>query len=108
MPADPAHEASVLARVDAELRAWRAAHPHATLSEIEATLDQRLRAARAQLLSQVVADASVPTHCPACGTTLQQRGRHRRRLRTDGDQPVELERAYATCPVCGTGLFPPR
>jgi hypothetical protein len=38
---------------------------------------------------------------------LVRRGTRTRRLRTDGDQPLHLNRPYATCPVCGRGLFPP-
>lgn len=104
-----------LSAFDAELRAWRVAHPEATLTEIEQALDTRLRALRADLLATLAAtdapDASragMATPCPACGRPVVARGRHRRTLTTTGDQPLPLTRRYATCPACGYGFFPPR
>jgi hypothetical protein len=38
----------------AEMDAWRAAHPTATLAEIEAALDERLSALRRQMLTSAV------------------------------------------------------
>jgi hypothetical protein len=98
------------------MRDWRAAHPRATLKEIEAEVDARL----ARLRGQVVQDAAQASpladfrgaaerpSCPHCGTPLRAAGQHRRRLVTDRGQPVELERTYGRCPACGAGLFPPR
>ena len=96
-------------RVEEAVRAWRRAHPEATLSEIEHALDTRLRAARAALLADV-AGAAAPdvARCPTCGGPLVARGTRPRTLVTDGDAAVPLTRRYATCPVCGTGLSPPR
>mgnify|MGYP000491141930 CR=1 FL=1 len=48
-----------------------------------------------------------PVTCPDCGAALQAAGSHPRTLRTEHDRPVVLDRTYARCPVCGTGLFPP-
>src|SRR6266481_4912163 len=62
---------------------WRAAHPQATLAEIEQAVDEQ------------------------CGQPLQARGRARRRWQTQGGQQVEVERTYVTCPQCGGGFFPP-
>jgi YgiT-type zinc finger domain-containing protein len=102
---------------------WRAQHPRATFSEIEAELDARLAGMRARLLERVVQQSPATTwrqpasdrsgaeerapHCPSCGARLEPRGRHRRRLRTSGGQEVALEREYGVCPQCGQGLFPP-
>jgi RNase P subunit RPR2 len=97
---------------------WRAQHPRATLREIEAAVDERLSLLRARLL-QDVAQASERAHwsqapaeerprCAACGTPLQPRGSHHRRLQTSGGRQITLARSYGTCPTCGAGLFPPR
>lgn len=94
--------------IAAAMRHWRQAHPHATLTEIERELDRQWRAVRADLLADVARargdDVGV---CPTCGTALVRRGEHERTLRTDGDQAITLSRAYAWCPVCHAGLFPP-
>ncbi|MGH2560304.1 MAG: hypothetical protein ACRDJH_14670 [Thermomicrobiales bacterium] len=98
-----------LAEVKQDLRRWRRAHPDATLTEIEAALDRRLRAVRAGLLTDLAADAPAgPDRCPACDESLVRRGDRPRTLRTQGEQALTLARPDASCPACGTGLFPPR
>ncbi|MGH9176529.1 MAG: hypothetical protein ACRD1H_19320 [Vicinamibacterales bacterium] len=100
------------------MRAWRAAHPQATLRELEAALDERWASARAALLADI-AVASTEAHfaqappsarprCPDCGTPLVARGQQTRTVLTHGGQPIPLTRDYARCPACGTGVFPPR
>ena len=95
---------------------WRAQHPRATLREIEAAIDERLSLLRARLL-QDVAQASERAHwsqeskeerpcCAVCGTPLQSRGSHQRRVQTSGGREITLARSYGTCPTCGAGLFP--
>jgi hypothetical protein len=100
-----------------EVTAWRCQHPHATLREIEVAMDERLARLRARVLADVAltspladlralpADERPP--CPRCGGRLRPRGQHRRQLTTSHEQPVVLERSYAACAACGTGLFPP-
>jgi YgiT-type zinc finger domain-containing protein len=91
---------------------WRAAHPRATFAEIEAAVEERLAGLRARLLERA-ALASAATDlrerpaCPTCGGRLHARGTRKRRLTVPGDRVVELERTYAQCPQCGTGVFPP-
>jgi predicted RNA-binding Zn-ribbon protein involved in translation (DUF1610 family) len=96
---------------------WRAQHPQATLTEIEAALDERLANVRARML-QDVALASAATDlsgqregermlCPQCGHALEARGQEERTLRTTYERPVTLRRSYAHCPACGVGHFPP-
>ena len=96
---------------------WRAAHPHATLSEIEEALDERLNQVRARVLADL-ALASTATdvqaasgeerpRCERCGTALQARGQSERGVVTHGGVEVRLRRSYATCPRCGDGTFPP-
>ena len=97
----------------ATLDAWRQAHPTATWSEIEAAIEAQLGPLRAQMLGDT-AMASEATDlrgdrpgCPTCGERLAAAGPRRRRLRGEQAVAVELERTYARCPACGTGLFPP-
>jgi hypothetical protein len=45
--------------------------------------------------------------CPSCQHPLRARGSQTRHLQTTGGRDLALTRSYATCPACGTGLFPP-
>jgi predicted RNA-binding Zn-ribbon protein involved in translation (DUF1610 family) len=98
------------AQVRRDLAAWRAAHPGATLGEIEREVDRRLAAVRAGLIEAAAlagpAEAAAPA-CPDCGGPMRWDGARARRLTTTHDQTVELTRRYARCPACGAGLFPP-
>jgi ribosomal protein S27AE len=96
---------------------WRAAHPKATFSEIEAALDERLNQVRARVLADLAlastaadfqaASAEERPRCERCGTMLQARGQSERGVVTQGGAEVTLRRTYATCPRCGDGSFPP-
>ena len=100
------------------MKEWRLQHPKATLREIEEALDERLSRVRARMLEDVAlasAAANVSTaetdarpQCPKCGHVLESRGQDKRELTTNYNQTITLRRSYAVCPVCGTGLFPPR
>ena len=100
-----------------ELQGWRAAHPRATLAEIEAETEARVVRLRARLVEDTAqasprrdwtADpAAERPACPDCGQPLQARGLDTRRLTIPGEQAVTLRRRYGTCAACGTGLFPP-
>src|SRR5262245_32510460 len=90
---------------------WRAQHPRATLRDIEDAVDERLADLRARLVQDVAlasARADPGTsgerpRCPACGAPMRLEGTRARRLRTRHDREVDLTRAYARCPACGTG-----
>jgi ribosomal protein S27AE len=95
---------------------WRQQHPRATLAEIERAVDERLADLRARLVQDVAlasaradpaASGDRPS-CPDCGAPMRLEGARTRRLRTQQDREVELTRAYARCPACGAGVFPPR
>lgn len=96
------------------LHEWRADHPQATFAAIEAEVDRRWHVPRAQLLadlaraSAATAGAAAPTvPCPQCGgTQLRNEGLRERTVRTLGQAPVTLRRAYATCIQCGYRFFP--
>ncbi len=96
---------------------WRSQHPQATFRQIEAAVELQIDHLRAQLLSQVaqhspltdwheLEPAQQPT-CPDCGQPLTPHGLETRRLRSQHDEPVLLERQYGRCPQCERGLFPP-
>ncbi|GAC1428554.1 MAG: hypothetical protein NVSMB65_01830 [Chloroflexota bacterium] len=97
---------------------WRVAHPRATLREIEEALDGRLAGLRARMLEDLAQAsrqrnvAALPVEerpvCTQCGERLAARGTKRRRLTTQHNRQIALERSYAVCPRCGGGLFPPR
>lgn len=99
------------------LAEWRMQHPRASLSEIEAAVDERLAGVRARLvqdtaLASAAADLSVlpaqeRPRCPECGQALEAHGQEERTLRTQRERTVTLRRSYARCPACGVGLFPP-
>jgi ribosomal protein S27AE len=99
------------------LEEWRAGHPRATFAELEAVVDERLNGMRARLLEHLAVAQVTPERvegeadrpvCPDCGQPLQGRGYQTRTVIVQGDQAVRLRRAYAVCPACGTGVFPPR
>jgi hypothetical protein len=96
---------------------WRLQHPDATLTEIEAALDERWYRVRARMLQdlalrskaanwQASSAAECPS-CPKCGRPLVRRGQQPRTLKTHGGQNLTLTRSYGYCPACKTGHFPP-
>ena len=106
------------AGVHAELAAWRAAHPRATLTEIEAAVAEATRRLQARYLHDLVAASpsadltalppAARPRCPACGGRLAPRGQHERDVLTPGQpDPLRIRRSYAVCPACQAGLFPP-
>ncbi len=96
---------------------WRAAHPKATFSEIEAALDERLNQVRARVLADLAMASSAADLqagvgqerpcCARCGAVLQARGQSERGVVTQGGAAVRLRRSSATCPECGDGSSPP-
>ena len=94
---------------------WRRAHPQATLSEIERETDRRLAVLRARLLTEAAhstaavaggaPDEALP--CPQCGGGTVRNGKRKRRLTTQHEQALELERQQLQCGQCGHTFFPP-
>ncbi|MDQ6662591.1 MAG: hypothetical protein M3Z24_16705 [Chloroflexota bacterium] len=100
--------------VFAAVAQWRETNPKATLAEIEPAVDQQINRLRAQMIQEAAQSSEAASNeagegrvCEHCGKSLQARGRKRRRWQTQGDQQVEIERTYVTCPDCGGGFFPP-
>ena len=101
--------------MEAELRegmaAWRKLHPKATLDEIETELNRQVALLRAAVLAETVATSKAgkaegEVNCPVCGTKMVRAGQHKRKLKTYGEQELELVREYVRCPRCGQGFFP--
>jgi YgiT-type zinc finger domain-containing protein len=91
------------------LAAWRAAHPAATLAEIEQTVDQHLSAQRAALIADLAtAPAAARPACAQCGTPMHQNGTRTVTVTTAHEGRVPLTGPQYVCPACGAGLFPPR
>jgi len=112
--------AGLAATVEGELIGWRAAHPTATLAEIEAEVQAALSRLQARYLSDLVQAsaaanlrATPPAErppCPACGGDLRPvGGLQERLLLTPGQaEPLRVRRQYGECPACASGSFPPR
>jgi len=94
--------ATEVAAIVSGFRAWRLAHPRATLTEIEDALDRQWAVARARLVTEAaLASAAadlrpVPPperpRCPTCGGAMALRGPEVRTLTTTYEQPVPLRR----------------
>lgn len=97
------------------MREWRQTHPRATLAEIESAVDEQMNQLRASMIEEVAqaspleqtAKGQRESQCPQCGQRMQARGKHQRRLQTQGGQAVTLIRQYQSCPFCGYSFFPP-
>jgi hypothetical protein len=106
---------ATLAAVQTDLAAWHIAHPQATFADLEAAVEAGVARLRASLLRDRLptdggaSDEEGPARpaCAACAVPLVARGRHRRQVQVWGDDAIELERRYWTCPRCGAGHFPP-
>lgn len=98
------------ATAHARLAAWRQAHPHATLREIEAEVDRQLADVRTGMIERLAEAAAETTRppCPTCGTTMQRVGQRQRTVVTAQDERLTLRGPGYRCPACGAGLFPPR
>lgn len=91
--------------------AWQAAHPRATLEELEEALLQ-LRAEFSQQLAQVLLEHREATRpvpgprCPQCGQEMHYKGAKPLHPPTTlGD--LAFERGYYYCSECDQGIFPP-
>src|SRR5688500_12741960 len=100
-PEDAAAWERQAAQVRIDLAGWRAAHPRATLTEIEREVDRRMALIRAGLAAAAAlagpAEATPPP-CPECGGAMTWDGERVRRLTTTHDEAVDLPRRYARCP----------
>ena len=104
--------------VGRELAEWRAAHPRATLAEIEEAVQrsmERLQARYLEDLAHASAAAELATTavaarpaCPECGGGVAAAGRQERTVQPARQRvPLRLRRSDAVCTACGGGHFPP-
>ena len=97
---------------------WREAHPRATFTDIENSVDEQLAQLRTKMIQDLVQESKLVNikelpHeerplCPACSKPLAANGRQTRQLITDHDQVIELERSKGYCRSCRVSFFPPR
>lgn len=97
-------------------RRWRREHKRATLTEIEETVDQELARVRAQMIQDLAMASEMADvrsmareerpKCPQCGRPAVANGRQKRRLTTDQEQVVELNRSKVYCRHCQLSFFP--
>lgn len=95
---------------------WRRKHRRAKLTEIEKAVDRHLAEVRVQMVEDLAQQGETADltqleeeerpRCPACGRAVVANGKQKRRLRTDYEQTIELERSKATCPHCQVSFFP--
>lgn len=96
------------------LREWRTSHPKATMAEIERAVEEQISRLRISLIEALATDElkertekPAAIACPQCGERMQRRGKHQRRLQSQGGKRVTLTREYHSCPACGYSFFPP-
>jgi hypothetical protein len=93
---------------------WRAQNPRATFAEIEDAVDEKLADLRVKMMEDValesrardIASNQGGILCPICGGALKDRGKHVRKLTTQNEKQIHLERSYGYCPTCRVGFFP--
>jgi hypothetical protein len=98
------------------MQRWRQEHKRATLTEIEETVDEELARIRAQMIQDLAMASDVADirslakedrpKCPQCGRPVTANGWQKRRLTTDHEQEVELNRSKAYCRHCKLSFFP--
>lgn len=93
---------------------WREEHPRVTMREIEDEIDKRLSALRAKMITdtanaseQAKRETAQGVQRPDRGAKLIKKGKKKRILLTRDGREIQLDRAYAVCPACGQGIFPP-
>lgn len=95
---------------------WRRKHRRAKLTEIEKAVDRHLAEVRVQMVEDLAQQGETADltqleeeerpRCPACGRAVVANGKQKRRLRTDHEQTIELERSKAYCARCKVSFFP--
>jgi len=98
-----------------ELATWRVAHPQATFAELEAVVEERVRASACRDARPAACHCGRATiggdRCrsrPLSGVWGGDASAGEAHAPCDGGRRSfsPLTRAYAVCPVCGTGLSP--
>jgi len=94
----------------AAMHAWRAAHPRATLAEMEDEATRQVAGLRRDLMAAVLTpDEDVgPAPCPTCGQPMRPNGSATRTVTTQQGHPLVVQDTRLRCSACGTELSPPR
>lgn len=95
--------------VRTRMRAWRTAHPVATVRDIEAETDRQFARRRADLVTEIAQHQAVVPRpdCPTCGIAMHRVGHRTRTVRTTHNEALTRQGQRYRCPACGTGLVPP-
>jgi hypothetical protein len=96
---------------------WRGENRQASLTAIEKEVDGELARVRAQMIQDLALESRMAdirgrkgeerVKCPECGAEVKANGQEKRRLMTDYEEAIEIERSKAKCPGCGVSFFPP-
>lgn len=96
---------------------WRGNHPRASFTEIENTVDEQLARVRVRMIQDLAQESELTDlkqitakerpKCPGCGRPLAANGKQTRRIISNHDQIVELERSKGYCRHCRVSFFPP-
>jgi hypothetical protein len=96
------------------LTEWRQQHLKATFSEIERETMKRMGQLQGRMMQELAMasrasdwEGEEAPVCAECGAKMSKRGEQERHLQAQGGGEVVLKRAYAVCPVCEAGIFPP-
>ena len=118
MTGDKRNWQAIYEEVEETVKGWRKTRPKATFTEIENKVDKEMARVRAQMIQDMALEsasadfrgkeAKERPKCPGCGAAVQANGEKSRRLVTDYEQSVDLQRSQARCPECGATYFPPR
>lgn len=108
---------SLFEKIGEAIAEWRLENPEATLTEIEEAVDSRMAEIRTEMVEDLAQEGrtadltALPEEerprCPQCGRSVVANGKQRRRLTTEREQTIELERSKAHCPHCQVSFFPP-
>ena len=105
---EPAEEAI------AAVAQWRAAHPKATLAEIEEAVDEQMNRLRARMIEQSAqasaaaeSEVSQGLVCEQCGQPLQARGKARRKWQTQGGKAGGSGTHLCDLSAVWRRIFPP-
>lgn len=108
--------AEMYEKASEEVTSWRRGQKKATLTEIETNVDEQLAKVRARMVEDLAMESELADikgvkkeqrpKCPKCEKVMQANGKQKRRIVTEYEQTIELERSHAKCAECGHNFFP--
>lgn len=107
----------LFAAASERMEQWRQENGQANFTAIEKEVDGELARVRAQIIQDLALESKQAdirgrrgeekVKCPECGAAVKANGQEKRRLVTDYEEAIELERSKAKCLSCGVSFFPP-